>query len=153
MNLKKYLETDVIDFELHKGVIKKHKKLFNKNKGLRSYITPYASYIINYRDKTIIMTSVFEEILHEIKAFKIISEHYGFKFGVSLLEFVNLPKRDNIIQTIKWHVVTEKIMKTTRDPQDYNNLINSDEVIQEAERRFDKFLTLKEYSNFSISKV
>ena len=153
MNLKEYLESDIIDFELNDGVIDECKKLFDKDCGLRSYITPFASYLINYTDKTVTMVNVFEENFHEIKAFKLISEKFGFLCDVKLLDFEDASPRDNIIQTIKFLVAMEECMKTSKNPNDYSKLINSPKVIEESKRRFEKFLTLKEYTSFSVAKV
>jgi len=150
MNLKSYLESDVIDFELRENVISEYEKLFDKDKGIRSYMTFYASYLIYYTEKTVIMTSIFEENYKELKAFKFVCEHYGFKFEVSLLDFVNLPKKDNIIQTIKFHVTTELVLKNPKKQNNYHQLINSKEVIETSKKRFNKYLTLKEYNDFSI---
>jgi hypothetical protein len=153
VNLREYLESDILDFELNDGVIDECKKLFDKESGLRSYINPFASYLINYTDKIVTMVNIFEENFHEIKAFKLISEKFGFLFDVRLLDFENISPRDNIIQTIKFLVAMEECMKTSKNPHDYSKLINSPKVIEESKRRFEKFLTLKEYNKFSVEKV
>lgn len=153
MNLKEYLESDIIDFELNDGVINECKKLFDKESGLRSYITPYASYIINYSERNVSMINIFDENFHELKAFKLLAETFGFSFDVRLLEFGDISPKDKIIQTIKFQITMEECLKGTRNQKDYKKLINSKKVIKEAKRRFQEFLTLKEYTNFSIAKV
>lgn len=151
MNLKEYIESDIIDFEIKDDNFLEYKKLFNKAHGLRNYITPYAAYIINYSEKTSTMINVFEENFQELKAFKIICEKYNFKFNVSLLEFEGISQEQNVIQTLKFMITTEKILKK-KNFGNYKKLINSDSVINEAKRRFSKFLTLKENDKFSIAK-
>ncbi len=153
MNLKKYLESDIIDFEINQEAMKEHSKLFSVDKGMRSYMTPYASYIIFYTDKKVHMINIFEENYKEIKAFKLICNKYGFTHEVHLLNFTGVSKRDNIIQTIKFHTTMEHITKTSKNMDDYDSLINTKEIIEESERRFENFLTLKDHSDFSIIRV
>jgi galactitol-specific phosphotransferase system IIB component len=153
MNLKKYLESDIIDFEINQEAMKEYSKLFSKDNGIRSYMTSYASYTILYNDKKVILTNVFEENYKEIKAFKIICNKYGFTHEVQLLNFTGASKRDNIIQTIKFHTTMEHIAKTSKSMDDYDSLINTKEIIEESERRFENFLTLKDHNDFSIIRV
>jgi hypothetical protein len=145
MNLKSYLENNIVDFELNKNAIENYKDLFdNKTIGLRTFFSKYASYIINYKDKLVTMTNIFEENFKELKAFKLICGHYGFKFEVALLDFINIPsKRDRIIQTMKYHVTMAKILENKKLRKNvknsYNKLINSKSVINETKKNIENY--------------
>lgn len=137
MNLKEYLESDIIDFEVKDEAINECKKLFDKEKGIRSYMTQYAAYIIKYGDKKVTMINVFEQNFQELKAFKLICNKFDFEFEATLLNFENLSKQDNIIQTIKFIVATEECIKTKKDSTHYSKLINSKKIIKESKKRFE----------------
>ena len=147
MNLKEYLESDIIDFELNESAINDNKELFSNENGIRSYFSNIGSYFIFYSDKKVLMTGVFESNYKEIKAFKLICENYGFKFEVNLLDFPGADTRDILIQNMKYHLTVSKILTDEKlrksFHESYDRLINSNEIIEKTKEKLDKYLAFQ----------